>query len=182
LPSQFVANRMVSARAKTVLMAEGVSVARQQWTLGAIVTIPLGKGYHSYAQMLEEPEYAFFDCRTKKELPVEAITARPVLFRLWVMRHAHSKGRWRKIGKAIVAKVLQEPVLRYNQDPLRPEDIRLTYDGCSGPLGSLADCEGLECAAVWEPEHVEDRLRDHYAGIPNGWAISLRPQGALPDE
>jgi hypothetical protein len=157
-------------------------VKRQQWTSGAIVTVPLGRGYHGYAQMLESPEYAFFDCRTRDELSVETVVARPVLFRLWVKRHAHSNGRWQKIGTAEVAVPLQQPVLRYNQDALRPQDIRLTYDGCSGPLGSLADCEGLECAAVWEPEHVEDRLRDHYAGVPNEWVLSLRPKAVPPGQ
>jgi hypothetical protein len=29
---------------------------------------------------------------------------------------------------------------------------------------------------VWEPEHVEERIRDHYAGRANRWAESLRIQ------
>jgi hypothetical protein len=29
------------------------------------------------------------------------------------------------------------------------------------------ECVGLEGVAVWDPTHVEDRLRDHYAGRPN---------------
>jgi len=33
---------------------------------------------------------------------------------------------------------------------------------------------GLERAAVWGPSHVEDRLRDHYAGRKNKWVESLR--------
>jgi hypothetical protein len=155
-----------------------MSVKRQQWACGAIVTVSLGDGYHSYAQMLESPEYAFFDCRTKDALPVEAVVARPVLFRLWVMRYAHSKGRWQKVGMATVAPALQQPVSRYIQDSIRPQEIRLYCDGRSGPLVSAADCADLECAAVWDPEHVEDRLRDHYAGVPNEWALSLRPKAA----
>jgi hypothetical protein len=149
---------------------------RQRWTFGAVVVIPLGEGFHSYAQMLLDPEYAFFDSRTRDDFPIETVFSRPVLFRLWVMGYAHTKGRWEKVGVAEVAKELREPVLRYNQDPLRPQDIRLTYDGCSGPLGSIGDCKGLECAAVWDPEHVEDRLRDHYAGVPNKWYLSLKPK------
>jgi len=39
---------------------------------------------------------------------------------------------------------------------------------------SREECAGLEAAAVWEPEHVEDRLRDHFAGRPNKWVESLR--------
>ncbi len=89
---------------------------------------------------------------------------------------------WPKVGVAPVPVALQEPVRRYNQDPLRPQDIRLTFDGCDGPLGSLADCDGLECAAVWNAEHVEDRLRSHYSGVPCQWTLSLRPKVVTPNQ
>jgi hypothetical protein len=36
-----------------------------------------------------------------------------------------------------------------------------------------AECVGLERCAVWAPEHVEDRLRDHFRGRPNKWVESL---------
>jgi hypothetical protein len=39
---------------------------------------------------------------------------------------------------------------------------------------TLAECSGLERAAVWDPEHVVDRLRDHAAGRPNQWVESLK--------
>lgn len=159
-----------------------MAIKRQRWTLGSIVVVPLGNGFHSYAQMLEEPEYAFFDSRTRTELPAETVVIQPVLFRLWVMNSAHRLGRWQKVCTVPVPQGLSEPVLRYNQDPIRPQDIRLTYDGCSGDLCTVADCDGLECAAVWDPEHVEDRLRDHYQGVPNSWAESLKPKLIPPNQ
>lgn len=155
---------------------------RQRWTCGAVVAVPLGDGTHTYAQMLEDPEYAFFDCRATDELSADEAVTRPVLFRLWVMRSAHTTGRWSKVGMAPVPVALRHPVRRYNQNPLRPQDIRLTFDGCDGPLGSLADCEGLECAAVWDAAHVEDRLRSHYAGVACPWTISLRPKVVAPNQ
>lgn len=36
------------------------------------------------------------------------------------------------------------------------------------------ECAVLERAAVWDPGHVEDRLRDHFAGQSNKWVESLR--------
>jgi hypothetical protein len=158
-----------------------VAGKRQRWSHGAVVVVPLGNGFHTYAQMLDDPEYAFFDCRTRKELLASIAAIHPVLFRLWVSGYAHTTGRWPKVGTAPVRAELQAPVRRYNQDALRPQDTRLTYDGCEGPLGSVADCEGLECAAVWDPEHVEDRLRSHYEGVPCEWTLSLRPKVVAPD-
>jgi hypothetical protein len=155
---------------------------RQLWTRGAIVHIPLGDGSHSYAQMLDDPEYGFFDLRSTVEVPVEEIVSHAVIFRLWVMRYAHSQGRWLKVGEAELPTSLRVPVLRFNQDPIDPNQIRLTYDGCNGPHAELSDCKGLECAAVWDPDHVEDRLRDYFSGLPNKWALSLRPKGAAPSK
>jgi hypothetical protein len=39
---------------------------------------------------------------------------------------------------------------------------------------SIDKCRGLERSAIWEPEHVEERLSDHYAGKVNRWAESLK--------
>ena len=38
------------------------------------------------------------------------------------------------------------------------------------------EIKNLECAAVWEPEHVEDRLRDYFSGVPNVWVEDLKPK------
>ncbi len=149
---------------------------RQRWTLGAVVRIPLGEEQFGYAQMLDEPEYAFFAVRDPAVLAAQA-AASPVLFRLWVMRRAHSSGRWAKIGTAPISMELSHHSLRFNQDPLDPEIIVLGYDGVSGDSVSAEACQGYERAAVWEPEHVEERLRDHRSGRPNATVQLLRPRG-----
>jgi hypothetical protein len=47
---------------------------------------------------------------------------------------------------------------------------------------TLDECAELERAAVWDPVHVEGRLRDHFAGTPNTWAASLAIDASLiPD-
>ena len=153
---------------------------RQRWVRGAVVAVPLDDRHYIYAQMLDFPEYAFFDCRTLDKLSAREAVALPVLFRLWVTASGHSQGRWRKVGTASVSPALQVPVRRFNQDMLRPQDIRLTLDGCNGPLVSPAECEGFECAAIWDAQGVEDRVRSHYAGMPDRRAVSLRPKVVTP--
>jgi hypothetical protein len=94
-----------------------------------------------------------------------AIVMRPVLFVLAVGRGA-SKGHWPKIGDVpletapipIPDQFMQDIITGaceivdevFNRRPARPEE-----------------CIALERAAVWDPAHVEERLRDHYGGRPN---------------
>ena len=127
-------------------------MTRQRWTKGAIVQLPLSASQHSYAQMLDEPEYAFFDIRTSRGLDPDEVVRRAVLFRLWVMRNAHSQGRWLKIGNAPVGKDLQKPIGRYKQDAITGE-LSTTFHGTDETPATRAQCRRLECAAVWDPEH-----------------------------
>ncbi len=145
---------------------------RQRWTTGHVVTVPLGTRHRGYAQMLVAPEYAFFEIRTTEKLEPERVITHPILFRLWVMNHAYTKGRWVKIGSAPVSSALQKPVARFRQDAFTGELVAV-INGVER-RATRKRCETLECAAVWDPEHVEDRLRDHFAGRPNKWVASLR--------
>jgi hypothetical protein len=155
-----------------------MELKRQRWTPGAVVQISLGDGYHAFAQMLDTPEYAFFDLKSIMNVSPAEATRQPVLFRLWVNAGAHLDGRWRKIGRADIPKCLSEPVYRYKLDPIDRSKLCLTYDGSDGPPATIEECAGLECASVWDAKHVEDRLRDHFAGLPNKWAMSLRLVGS----
>jgi hypothetical protein len=138
--------------------------------------IPIGD-WHAYALMLESVDMAFFDARSASDLPIDEIVARPVLFRLAVHKSAYNTGRWPKVGSVSVPERLRGGVPRFRQDPINGRLDISDDGGTTFRAETLDECRGLECLAVWEPEHVEDRLRDHYAGVPNKWVESLRPRG-----
>lgn len=52
--------------------------------------------------------------------------------------------------------------------------ITVTRDSINEVEVEHWEVEGLERLAVWDPEHVEDRIRDHYNGVQNIWVESLR--------
>jgi len=149
---------------------------RQRWSVGAVVRIDLGGLGVAYGQMLQEPEYALFAAASPSASLTE-IVASPVLFRLWVSRRAHATGRWAKLGTAPVSVALAAPVLRFNQDPLDPGHIVLGYDGVSGRASTAEQCHGFERAAVWEPEHVEERLGSGRRGQESEWVRRLSVGG-----
>jgi len=141
---------------------------KQQRTIGAIVKIDLGNGFFNYAQILKQ-DIAFFDIYVKDELKnLNILMDKPVLFFLGVYNDVITSGRWGKIGMLLIRKEFESTPNKYIQDALNPNkfELYITDTGEIAP-SSKEKCKGLECAAVWEAEHVEERLRDHFSGRPN---------------
>ncbi|MFK8043604.1 hypothetical protein [Congregibacter sp.] len=132
----------------------------QRWKKGAILQID-AHGYSCKGQMLEEPEIAFFDPANPDQ----------ILFRLWVHNSAYKQGRWQKIGEESVSKELALQVPRFKKDPITGK-LSIYVNGNETPA-ELRECVDLECAAAWEPEHVEARLRDHIENRENVWVKSM---------
>jgi hypothetical protein len=164
---QLIARLAVTAPVPKAQASKGPKVRKLKFGPGAVLRVDLDHQWHTYARILARvPMIAFYDCRVSA--PVEdplAIAMRPVLFVLAVGGRA-SKGHWSKIGDVpletapipIPDQFMQDVVTGaceivdevFNRRPARPEE-----------------CIALERAAVWDPAHVEERLRDHYAGRPN---------------
>jgi hypothetical protein len=144
---------------------------------GDLLAIDLGDGRLSYAQVAAEPLMVFFEGCFANNLTPEEIGGLPILFRLWVANHAITRGRWSVVGRAALAPENQEEPFFYKQDAITGR-LALYHSSFAKTnwerAASLAECEGLECAAVWEPEHIEDRLRDHYDGRTSKWTESLQ--------
>ena len=146
---------------------------RQKRKKGDIVQIDLGDGFHSYARVLEEAMFAFYDSRTANDLPVDQIISCRILFSIAVMNHAVMRGRWKIVGHIPLEEALVVSRPRFIQDALKPESFSIYERGAIRPA-TREECIGLECAAVWDPTHAEDRIRDHYLGRKNKWLESLK--------
>ena len=131
--------------------------------------------WHAYAWMLNGVDMAFPDARSTAPLTAEQAAARPILFRVAVTPAAYSTGRWRKVGVVPLPPALARPAPKFNFDRLA-RTFSITDDGGVTDRPATADeCRPLERLAVWSPEHVESRLRDHYAGVPNRFLDSMWP-------
>lgn len=113
---------------------------------------------------------------------MERLADAPVLFVLPVMNKAITSGRWPTVGRRPLTDAERTTPVRFcKQDPITGSLSVAWVDPVSSEYrtipASREDCEGLEREAVWSPEHVEDRLRDHFAGRPNKWVESLRLKG-----
>jgi hypothetical protein len=146
---------------------------KQRRVVGDVVRVDLEDGTHTYARVLPDATFAFYDKRDETELAISEILGLPVLFEVAVMDHAVKEGRWTVVGHAPLDGHFSKVRPRFIQDRVKPDSFSIYESGAIRPA-LRHECVGLEAAAVWEPAHVEDRLRDHYAGRTNKWVESLR--------
>jgi hypothetical protein len=158
-------------------MKAQIEPKRQQWTPGAIVEIALDRGSWAYAQMLTFPEFAFFESSGQRLDSSADFTALHVVFRLWVHKDAYTTGRWRKTTRTSISQELSRSVPRFKQ--YSSGQLARYQDETESPA-SPGECKGLECAAVWEPIQVEERLQDHRDGRTNRIVEGLRERAGIP--
>ena len=144
---------------------------RQRRTVGAIVEIDLENSYFSYARILEDASFAIYDIYSADRISnIHDIVNRPVLFIVAVYNDVITRGKWLKVGSIPLEKELRVLPMKFVQDALHPSRFSF-YNPNTGEMTptNKENCKGLERAAVWDAHHVEDRIRDHYAGQPCIW-------------
>ena len=144
---------------------------------GDVVLIPLRDCHYGFGRVLERAIMAFHDLRLNEVPEIDLIVSAPVLFRIRVMETAIASGSWIVLGNRPLEPAFLAAPRFFTQDILTGE-CRIHHCGIEWPA-SLSEIEGLECAAMWEPHHVEERLRDHFAGIPNATCEALKPARSL---
>lgn len=147
---------------------------RYRRLIGDILKIDLGDGTHTYAQVSTNPLVVFFNLKTSTDLSADQAAALPIAFKLWVMNS--DLRAWERVGNAVVEPSRLDPPVTFKQDfpSGRLSLYHHSFETAGGELPcKLSDCLGLERAAVWNATHVEDRLRDHFAGVENMWVKSL---------
>ena len=142
--------------------------------LGDVIAVPLRDGLFGYGRVLREPLIAFYNLQSSEPLPLEKIVLAPVAFVLFVMNSAIIDGDWSVLGNIpLSADLLQEPLF-FKKDSIT--GALSTYRDSTGEEtpATREQCKGLECAAVWEPNHIADRLSDYFSGRRNAWVDDLQ--------
>jgi hypothetical protein len=146
-------------------------IKKQRITIGAILQINIENDYYTYAQILGKSAYAFFDYKTKEPLKdLYILLDKPVLFITNVYDDVVTKGHWLKVGKIELRSDLLEIPMQFIQDAQHPDRFEF-YNPNTGDItpATKQEIKGLERAAVWEASHIQDRIRDHYNGVPCAW-------------
>lgn len=143
---------------------------RQQETVGSIVQIHINDEFYVYAQILPYGLLAFFDYKSDTELSdLNVLKNAKVLFITAVYKYVITKGIWLKVGKIPIREDLQVLPLRFVYD--RISEKFFTYNPETGETASttIDVAEKLERAAVWDDKQIEERIKNHYDGVPCKW-------------
>ena len=140
---------------------------------GTFLRIPLADGTFGYGRALADPYMAFYDLRTDEPSDdLDAIASRPVLFKQAV--RLLDPLRWTDIGRRDLAGEVAEPVVRFMQDLANFRDCTIFDSTGMERPATPEECVGLERAAVWDADQIEQRLLDHFEGRPNADEERLR--------
>jgi len=170
LPSSNAAQQIVRAE---LLILASLDMTRKRWIPGGFVRIPLSDGSYGYGRLRERPVATFYNFRTEEPLSdLNEIFQQPILFTVAVHKSIFS--RWEVIGKKPLEDQMKLPFYQFWQDVGDYRNCRIFDMEGNERQVKPEECEGVERWAVWDPEHIEDRLLDTFLGKPNVWSEQLR--------
>jgi hypothetical protein len=141
-------------------------LGKQESKTGTFVRLTLADGSFGYGRLLEPPHVAFYNHRTTDpDSDLDRIASKPVLFKIAVNLLALNE--WDFIGWRALEDHLTQPLVQFRQDV---GDFRrcIIFDTAGNKRAAdPRECVGLERAAVWEKDAVEERLLDAFMGRPN---------------
>ena len=143
------------------------------WTSGNIAEIKIS-GAWSYAQVIKSPLMGFYALRPEKISSVSSLTGEDFQFEICVMRYALGKNGWPVIGRLNLTEKQKSGPWFFKKDTISKQFTRYHSITNEEITSNLEECIPLECAAVWDPHHIESRLADALAGVPNKSVESLR--------
>ena len=140
---------------------------KQKEISGGIVKIKFNESCHTYGRILNYGDVALYDYKTNHEITdLVEIIKRPIIYKMIVNDAAVKHGRWPIIGVVPLEEELKNTKY-YLEEIGRPDLCKIIENGKIRFNVPKAEGIGLEVGAVWDPIHVEEFLRDHYAGREN---------------
>lgn len=145
--------------------------------IGNIIRIRIEEDAYGFGRVVEGGFIEFYDVKLSasqaQELDNRLSDAR-VLFTLSVHKSWKKNDNWEVVGNN--PNLISGIPYQFMQNLANPQDIQLIDPSGNPHPATYEEVQGVERLAVWEDNHVEDRLRDHFAGKPNAWAEHLKPK------
>lgn len=138
---------------------------KQKIKEGDIFQVPLKDGKVAYGKVLKNT-WAFYDLcvDANEKVDLDLVNSSKVAFKIWVTEFALTKGLWTILGNRALTSEESENVYFYKQDRINNK-VWKTLTGAEKEPITVEECLQLEVAAVWDPEHVVERLECQFFNL-----------------
>jgi hypothetical protein len=140
---------------------------------GDIIRLPLPEGLHTYARILIDDSYAFYDAKTKAEISnLEEIISKPILFMANVNVFALKEAGWKIIGNIPLEGSLKKFYPRYFT-PAHTNSANIGfYEVYKDEIEQAIKNEWigagkLQMGGTHSSVNIEERIMDYYNGRRN---------------
>jgi hypothetical protein len=133
-------------------------------TIGTFFAIPLD-GEYGFARVVRRGHLAGYDLKSRSIPSLDAIEAAGILFVVPVYFDFYVSRRWKNLGKRPLSGEADKPAKFFRQDPITGF-VDIYSEGKFLPHTD-EDLSKLECLGVCSENHIESRLKNHFAGRPD---------------
>lgn len=138
---------------------------KQKLVPGDIFQISGFSGKNVYGRVLPEAFVAIYSGVFDDEIEVSDLLSNDIIFKVPVMNYAITSGRWKVVNHVELSPELLKPIKLFKRDRISKK--LYIYERGEQRPATKEEVRNLECAAVWEPEHVEQRISDYLSGREN---------------
>lgn len=135
---------------------------RQKRRPGDFFAVPLPDGDYAFGRILNDA-MAFYDLKSKEIVDIEEILKANIIFKVWVTDYVITSGLYPIIGHKPLTEEEKNPLVFAKRDVLSGQYYKYIEGGTMIP-SSKEDLIGLELAAVWDHDHIEERLTSYFRG------------------
>lgn len=129
---------------------------------GDFFRIPLSNGRFAFGRVLKN-SWGFYNYISNSgEVEISNLLDANYAFKIWVSEFALNKGIWEIFANAELNDSESQKEFFYKQDKINHK-VWKTLTGAEEEPITTADCENLELAAVYDPEHVVERLEYYFS-------------------
>ncbi|MEZ8578122.1 hypothetical protein AB6C82_25340 [Vibrio splendidus] len=143
----------------------------KNFDIGKVVEIKLENGLYCYALVLDEPVVAFSEQFFEEPQSYFDVMFDDAIFCICVMKYALGQNGWAKVGKIDNHYLFHQRHQFYKFDLISKKFS--IYSESEETPATQEECLELECMAVWEQSHIEDRLLAKSQGEKCVWTTSL---------
>lgn len=145
--------------------------------IGNIIRIKIDDNTFAYGRVIDSGFLEFYDPKIAANESGDGwreLAGSKPIFTLSVHKSWKKNENWVVVGNE--PRDVPGIPSQFMQNIADPSDIKIIDFAGQARPASIEEVQGIERLAVWEDNHVEDRLRDHRDGRPNVWAEQLKPK------